>query len=247
MQHIDDDKIAFFNHDDKQFTCAEIPEKSNDVGKCFNWKKIKQSKYQGCTTVELFIKIRIVYYDFWQKVKAPMLNWLKMSRVFMKPCRGRKPEELVKIGFLGDGIPLMNQEHLADRMKAQIQAALSDQNESWLSECHADRTTPCFLEITLEKVVISFKNLSIEIQGLVVLCPKNLIDLHVGLMDQALKFSQPTKDLTDLQFVPFKYKNSKVVKDGKLTFAKMIQKTKSKIEDTVVSRYHRAMPNNHPS
>ena len=233
LQHIQADQISFFNHENKKFSCADIPQKADAVKTFFNWRKSKVSRNQF-TNVEVFIYVRIVYYDFWHKVKAPMMQWMKEHKVFMKPCRGRTSEELLKIGFLGDGMTIMNRAYLADRMTVQMQAALDAQSDSWLSERNATRTTRCFLEITQEPVVTSYQNRLIEIQGLVVLCPKHMIELHVGLMKQALNFSKPTKDLNDLQFVPFKYKDSKVLKDGNLIFAKMIQTTKNKSKNTVV-------------
>jgi len=54
-------------------------------------------------------------------------------------------------------------------------------------------------------------------------------------MNKSLVFPNPTNDLDALQFLPFMHKTSKTMKDGNLRFAKMIQLTKQKMDDTV---YH---------
>ena len=114
LNHITTDQIYFYNHENTPFTCADMPQIAKDVKLFFNWKLVKNPKVSGHTKVEVFIKIKMVFYDFWNKVKAPMLKWMKANRVFMKPCRGLTSQELVKIGVLGLGNPFMNRTVLAD-------------------------------------------------------------------------------------------------------------------------------------
>ncbi len=96
-----------------------------------------------------------------------------------------------------------------------MQAALEKQSDEWLAENNVDRSVKCFVDITVEKVGTVYQNRNCGIdQGLVVSCPKELIDVHAKLMHKALIFPTPPKDLQDLTFLPFKYKTSKPVKDG---------------------------------
>ena len=146
-----------------------MPQIAKEVKLFFNWKLVKNPKVSGHTNVEVFIKIKMVFYDFWNKVKAPMLKWMKANRVFMKPCRGLTSQELVKIGVLGLGNPFMNRTVLADLMTKTMQAAMDQQSDEWLAEQGADRNVKCFVDISVAKVGTAYedRNFGIE-KGLVV-------------------------------------------------------------------------------